>query len=99
MICYVLAALRRSKKRVRAVITTELPFLIAKEFSSGQDSDLDPMRNSADGLSKIPNAQMHRQRWSALFDQLDRSLCEEEKQLVSTLTLLFYYISLFKLLP
>ncbi|KAG8390177.1 hypothetical protein BUALT_Bualt01G0056300 [Buddleja alternifolia] len=33
-----LAALRRSKKRVRAVITTELPLLISREFSSDKAS-------------------------------------------------------------
>ncbi|KAK4835199.1 hypothetical protein QYF36_006688 [Acer negundo] len=76
-----LSALRRSKKRVRAVITTELPFLISKEFSSGQDNDLNVMRNSFDGVSKNATGHMHQQRWNALFDQLDRALSEEEKQL------------------
>ncbi|KAK0592447.1 hypothetical protein LWI29_019317 [Acer saccharum] len=76
-----LSALRRSKKRVRAVITTELPFLISKEFSLGQDNDLNVMRNSFDGVSKNATGHMHQQRWNALFDQLDRALSEEEKQL------------------
>ncbi|KAL5733027.1 hypothetical protein ACOSQ2_032719 [Xanthoceras sorbifolium] len=80
-----LSALRRSKKRVRAVITTELPFLISKEFSSDQDNDLNVIRNSVDGLSKNAAATMHQQRWNALFDQLDRALSEEEKQLESWL--------------
>ncbi|KAL6531155.1 hypothetical protein OROHE_014224 [Orobanche hederae] len=34
-----LAALRRSKRRVRAVITTELPDLISREFSSNLERD------------------------------------------------------------
>ncbi|XP_022764417.1 uncharacterized protein LOC111309680 isoform X2 [Durio zibethinus] len=80
-----LSALRRSKKKVRAVITTELPFLISKEFSSNQGSDPNITRSSADGFSHDATAEMHRVRWSALFDQMDKALSEEEKQLESWL--------------
>ncbi|XP_022747793.1 uncharacterized protein LOC111297340 isoform X2 [Durio zibethinus] len=76
-----LSALQRSKKKVLAVITTELPFLISKEFSSSQGIDPNIIRNSADGFSLDATAEMHRARWSALFDQMDKSLSEEEKQL------------------
>lgn len=81
--CSALSALRRSKKKVRAVITTELPFLISKEFSSNQESEPNLITTSADGFSTDATAEMHRARWSALFDQMDKALSEEEKQLVS----------------
>ncbi|KAK6233403.1 hypothetical protein QUC31_005809 [Theobroma cacao] len=80
-----LSALRRSKKKVRAVITTELPFLISKEFSSNQESEPNLITTSADGFSTDATAEMHRARWSALFDQMDKALSEEEKQLESWL--------------
>ncbi|OMP05482.1 hypothetical protein CCACVL1_01879 [Corchorus capsularis] len=78
-----LSALRRSKKKVRAVITTELPFLISKEFSSNQENEPNIIKTSGDGFSNDATAEMHRARWSALFDQMDRALSEEEKQLES----------------
>ncbi|XP_039070826.1 uncharacterized protein LOC120217869 [Hibiscus syriacus] len=76
-----LSALRRSKKKVRAVITTELPFLISKEFSSNKGGDPNIVISSADGFSHTATAEMHIARWSALFDQMDKALSEEEKQL------------------
>ncbi|KAI4306959.1 hypothetical protein L6164_030194 [Bauhinia variegata] len=79
-----LSALRRSRRRVRAVITTELPFLIAKEFSNNQENDPYVMNVSA-GLPNSKIADMHRARWSALFNQMDDALSEEEKQLESWL--------------
>ncbi|XP_039063309.1 uncharacterized protein LOC120207996 [Hibiscus syriacus] len=81
-----LSALRRSKKRVEAVITTELPFLISKEFSSSQGSDPNIKRNSADGFSHAAAAaaaEMHQVRWISLFDRMGKALSEEEKQLES----------------
>ncbi|XP_020540970.1 uncharacterized protein LOC105649178 isoform X2 [Jatropha curcas] len=80
-----LSALRRSKKRVRAVITTELPFLISKEFSSNQENDPYIMRTSSDGLTSDAISAMHQARWSTLFDQMDKALSEEEKQLENSL--------------
>lgn len=76
--CSVNTALRRSKKRVRAVITTELPFLISKEFSSNQENE-----NSTDRFSHSASADMHHAKWSTMFDQMEKALTEEEKQLVS----------------
>ncbi|KAL5710045.1 hypothetical protein ACHQM5_020656 [Ranunculus cassubicifolius] len=67
-----LAALQRSKKRIRAVIETELPFLIRKEFSSGECPN-----------SVLPD--MHRARWNALFGQMDKTLTEEGRHLESWL--------------
>ncbi|GFY82051.1 cation-transporting ATPase [Actinidia rufa] len=80
-----LAALQRSKKRVQAVIHTELPSLISQEFPSNQANDQYAMKNSAAGCSDNTDAELHRARWSALFDQMDKALSEEEKQLESWL--------------
>ncbi|KAF5736504.1 hypothetical protein HS088_TW14G00647 [Tripterygium wilfordii] len=80
-----LSALRRSKKRVRAVITTELPFLLSKEFSSNQENDPFTLKSSADGLSIDAITAMHQARWNTLFDQMDKTLSEEEIQLESWL--------------
>ncbi|XP_050209508.1 uncharacterized protein LOC126660197 [Mercurialis annua] len=80
-----LSALRRSKKRVRAVITTELPFLLSKEFPSNQENDPHIMTNSSEGLSNNTISAMHQARWTTFFDQMDKALSEEEKQLESWL--------------
>ncbi|XP_065872930.1 uncharacterized protein [Euphorbia lathyris] len=78
-----LSALRRSKKRVRAVISTELPFLISKEFTSNQENDPCVLKNLSDGQSSNTVAAMHQTRWRTLFDQMDKALSDEEKQLES----------------
>ncbi|EEF41591.1 uncharacterized protein LOC8288967 isoform X2 [Ricinus communis] len=80
-----LSALRRSKKRVGAVIKTELPFLISKEFPSNQENDPYIMKHSSDGLSNNTISAMHQARWTTLFHQMDKALSEEEKQLESWL--------------
>ncbi|KAM7491839.1 hypothetical protein LguiA_034760 [Lonicera macranthoides] len=80
-----LAALRRSKKRVQSVIQTELPFLLSREFASSQDNDLFVTKTCGAGCSDNPTAEVHRARWSSLFDQMEKALCEEEKQLESWL--------------
>nr|XP_018467912.2 uncharacterized protein LOC108839659 [Raphanus sativus]KAJ4911655.1 Uncharacterized protein Rs2_06276 [Raphanus sativus] len=68
------SALRRSKKRVRAVVTTELPFLISKEFPADQEND-------PNGASRSSTVDNHKNRWMSLFNQLEQTLSEEEKQL------------------
>ncbi|KAK6145702.1 hypothetical protein DH2020_022522 [Rehmannia glutinosa] len=73
---YLLAALRRSKKRVRDVITTELPDLISREFSSNLDTDSYVTK----GFDKA-SADGHVVRWSTLFGQMDKALSEEETHL------------------
>ncbi|KAK4746946.1 hypothetical protein SAY87_025983 [Trapa incisa] len=75
-----LAALKRSKRRVHAVISTELPFLISKEFSSDQENNPFGVKNCPPVMITSP-ADAHRARWSALFDQMDKALSEEEQQL------------------
>ncbi|KAL5569639.1 hypothetical protein UlMin_026214 [Ulmus minor] len=77
-----LSALRRSKKRVRSVINTEMPFLLSKEFSQDQENEPHFMKNSAAGFSNSAAAvEMHQARWTKLFEQMDKALCEEEQQL------------------
>lgn len=80
-----LSALRRSKKRVRAVISTELPFLISKEFPSNEENDPYVMKSSQEETSVVSSADLHQARWTKLFDQMDKALAEEEKQLESWL--------------
>ncbi|CDP13906.1 unnamed protein product [Coffea canephora] len=80
-----LAALRRSKKRVRAVIHTELPFLLSKEFLSVQENAPYNSKTADAGHSHNSAADAHRAKWNVLFDQMDRTLSEEEKQLESWL--------------
>ncbi|KAL1559373.1 hypothetical protein AAHA92_09722 [Salvia divinorum] len=75
-----LAALRRSKKRVRAVITTELPLLISREFLSDQDNDLQMINSTATHFDQA-TADAHSVRWSTLFGQMDKALSEEEGHL------------------
>ena len=65
------------------MIHTELQFLMSREFSCNQENDPYVMKNSATGCSDSANADAHRARWSALFDQMDKALSEEEIQLVS----------------
>ncbi|KAL1816271.1 uncharacterized protein LOC108221050 [Daucus carota subsp. sativus] len=72
-----LGALRRSKKRVRAVIQTELPLLISRELSHNQENDPYVTRISDPNSS----AEMHKARWNALFSQMEKALSEEEIQL------------------
>ncbi|KAL8232147.1 hypothetical protein R6Q57_001925 [Mikania cordata] len=75
-----LAALRRSKKRVQAVIERELPLLVSKELVSNQEN-----HTSINGNFDKGNADLHRARWGILFKQMDNALSAEEKQLESSL--------------
>lgn len=83
---HVTAALRRSRKRVRDVITTDLPSLLSKEFPSDQENDPCITKNSTGGFPSCTIADMHRARWNPLFEQMDKALSEEEDQLVSSIT-------------
>nr|GMC65703.1 uncharacterized protein LOC109186548 isoform X2 [Ipomoea batatas] len=75
-----LAALRRSRKRVQAVIQTEFPCLISKDFASNQENEPCSTNSSVVQCDKS-TATAHHARWSALFDQMDKALFEEESQL------------------
>ncbi|PIA32445.1 hypothetical protein AQUCO_04500207v1 [Aquilegia coerulea] len=76
-----LAALRRSKKRVQAVIQTELPFLMSKEFSTTKENDPYFKQSHPSSYPNTAVTDMHRARWTALFDQMDKALTEEGKHL------------------
>ncbi|XP_060181655.1 uncharacterized protein LOC132611251 isoform X1 [Lycium barbarum] len=80
-----LAALRRSKRRVRAVIQTEFPCLFSREFSSNQENSSYGTQSSSVGHFDNATAHAHRARWTALFDQMEKALSEEERQLESWL--------------
>lgn len=75
-------ALRRSKKRVRNVIQTELPYLLSKEFTSNQENEPNFAQSSEAGSTKAIS-EMHVVRWRSLFSQMDKTLYEEGKHLVS----------------
>nr|GEX00105.1 hypothetical protein [Tanacetum cinerariifolium] len=70
-----LSALRHSRKRVQAVIQTELPFLVSKELVPNQEN----------GYCDNGHAELLKARWGTLFDQMDDALSDEEKQLVNSL--------------
>ncbi|KAL2558420.1 hypothetical protein Fot_03159 [Forsythia ovata] len=79
-----LEALRRSKKRVWAVINTELPCLMSREFSSNQENDLYSKGSKflcPDKATDDP----HVVRWRTMFGNMDKALSEEESQLESWL--------------
>lgn len=70
-----LVALKRSKRRVQDVITTELPSLLSKEILSKQGND----------SAKKATAELHRTRWMMMFDQMEQGLSKEEQQLETQL--------------
>lgn len=80
-----LAALKRSKKRVRAVITTELPLLMSREFSSNLDKEAYTKKGSTFCYPDQATADAHSVRWSTLFAQMDKALSDEESHLESWL--------------
>ncbi|CAN1852484.1 hypothetical protein LINPERHAP1_LOCUS40664 [Linum perenne] len=76
-----LTALRRSKKRVKDVLNTDLPLLISREFGSNQENDPCNMHAASPTFSLNTTAAMHQARWTQLFNQMDKALCEEQMQL------------------
>ncbi|XP_008792339.2 uncharacterized protein LOC103708983 [Phoenix dactylifera] len=76
-----LAALRRSRRRVRNVIQTELPYLLSTEFSFSQENDPSFVHSSEAQCLKKPSQEMHVARWRSLFSQMDKALYEEGKHL------------------
>ncbi|XP_058110639.1 uncharacterized protein LOC131253598 [Magnolia sinica] len=76
-----LAALRRSRKRVLATITTEFPSQMPYEFFSSQENDPCSAKSPGAEFSNNAAPDMHMARWRGLFDQMDRALSEEGKHL------------------
>ncbi|KAL9661739.1 hypothetical protein QQ045_026567 [Rhodiola kirilowii] len=79
-----LAALRRSKKRVHAVLQTELPHLLSTEVPSNQENEpYDVKSQTLETHSSM--AELHETRWNSLFGQMNTTLTDEEQQLESWL--------------
>lgn len=76
-----LAALRRSKKRIRGVIQRELPSLLSKEFLPNQENAPNLSQSSSSGCSSNENPEMHMSKWRSLFSQMEKALSEEGKHL------------------
>ena len=81
MIPSILAALKRSRKTVRNALQTELPYLISAEFSSNQENEAFIDEGGSTGKTV---SEAHVARWRSLFVQMDRTLQEEGRQLVSS---------------
>ncbi|CAM0947207.1 unnamed protein product [Alopecurus aequalis] len=73
-----LAALKRSRKRVRNALQTELPYLISTEFSSNEENEAFIAEGRSTGNTV---SEAHVARWRSLFVQMDRTLQEEGRQL------------------
>ncbi|CAA7389244.1 unnamed protein product [Spirodela intermedia] len=71
-----LAALRRSRKRVRYVIQKELPYLVLAEPSSSQENNCYFQQSDATS-EKYAASVDHGRRWRILFNQMDMALSEE----------------------
>ncbi|KAK3155942.1 hypothetical protein QOZ80_2AG0100770 [Eleusine coracana subsp. coracana] len=80
-----LAALKRSRKRVRNALHTELPYLISTEFSSNQENESSIANASEAGCVDKAVSEAHVARWRSLFVQMDKALQEEGKHLENRL--------------
>ncbi|CAN6237093.1 unnamed protein product [Urochloa humidicola] len=80
-----LAALKRSRKRVRNALHTELPYLISTEFPSNQENESSVANTSEAGCTDKAVSEAHAARWKSLFVQMDRALQEEGKHLENRL--------------
>ncbi|KAF7088473.1 hypothetical protein CFC21_091574 [Triticum aestivum] len=76
-----LAALKRSRKRVRNALQTELPHLISTEFSSRQENEPSIAHSSEAGPTGKTASEEHVARWRSLFLQMERTLQEEGRHL------------------
>ncbi|KAL6888548.1 hypothetical protein ACP4OV_009574 [Aristida adscensionis] len=80
-----LAALKRSRKRVRNALQTELPYLVSTEFSSNQENEPSIRHSSETGCDDKAVSEAHMARWKSLFGQMDRALQEEGRHLENRL--------------
>ena len=87
-----LEALKRSRKRVRNAIRTELPYLISTEFPSNQENESCIANTSEAACTDKAVSEAHVARWKSLFVQMDRALQEEGKHLVSLLIGVVFYV-------
>lgn len=76
-------ALRRSKKRVKNAIQMELPFLLTRELAPDLENKSVLLHSSLLECPRKETLDMHMARWKNLFSQMEKSLLEEGKHLVS----------------
>ncbi|KAH0465032.1 hypothetical protein IEQ34_005135 [Dendrobium chrysotoxum] len=76
-----LAALRRSKKRVKNAIQIELPFLLTKDLAPKLENESMLLHSSLLECPRKETLDMHMARWKNLFGQMEKSLLEEGKHL------------------
>lgn len=76
-----LAALRRSKKRVKNAIQMELPFLLTTELAPNLENNSMLLHSSLLECPRKETLDMHMARWKNLFSQMEKSLLEEGKHL------------------
>uniref|UniRef100_A0A1J3JYV4 Uncharacterized protein n=1 Tax=Noccaea caerulescens TaxID=107243 RepID=A0A1J3JYV4_NOCCA len=78
-----LSAVQDSRNRVQSVLTTEIPHLISStESSSNQESNIN---TSGVASSDKTVTETHQIRWSAKFDQINKALYDEERDLEHSL--------------
>ncbi|KAI0527549.1 hypothetical protein KFK09_003153 [Dendrobium nobile] len=75
-----LAAIQRSKKRVKNAIEMELPHLFSRDLHSKQENEL-LFGHSLTRCSQKEIFNVHLARWKAVFTQMEVSLTDEENQL------------------
>ncbi|KAL1219476.1 hypothetical protein V5N11_007271 [Cardamine amara subsp. amara] len=83
-----LSAVQDSRNRVQRILTTELPNLVSSiESSSNQESTLQmtDTNTSGDASSDKAGPETHHIRWSAKFDQINKTLYDEEIDLERSL--------------
>ncbi|AQK52769.1 Uncharacterized conserved protein (UCP030365) [Zea mays] len=62
------AALKRSRKRVRNALHTELPYLISTEFASNQENESSITNTCDAGCTEKAVPEAHLARWRSLFE-------------------------------
>ncbi|XP_020572753.1 uncharacterized protein LOC110019436 isoform X2 [Phalaenopsis equestris] len=75
-----LAALRRSKKRVKNAIQIELAFLLTRDLAPHSENE-SMLHSSLLDCPRKETLDMHMARWKNLFGQMEKSLMEEGKNL------------------
>ncbi|AQK71375.1 Uncharacterized conserved protein (UCP030365) [Zea mays] len=63
-----LIALKRSRKRVRNALHTELPYLISTKFSSNQENESSIANTCDAGCTEKAVSEAHLARWRSLFE-------------------------------
>ncbi|ESQ52784.1 hypothetical protein EUTSA_v10016481mg [Eutrema salsugineum] len=81
-----LSAVLDSRKRVQSILTTELPLLVSSS-SSNQESTLQMTNTNISGGASSDKivTDAHKIKWCAKFDQIDKALYDEERDLERSL--------------